>query len=283
MKKSLAHAVAVYLRTRRQLGFALVQDGFALQGWVRFAQHRGQRGPWTAQLALDWAQQPQGADRLDWASRLDIARRGARFWVAFDPRTEIPPAGYFGPTVRRRAGHVYRSEEITRLLEATTELGAHHPVRAATFRTLFGLLACTGLRIGEALSLTDADLDGVAGVLTIRHAKYGHARWVPLHSSTLEALQHYRTVRERATGSRLTSACFVTVRGQPLGYTAVRAVFRSLCRRLGGTQPPVPRLHDVRHTFAVRTLLDWSERGEPVAAQLWSLSTCLGHRHLADT
>ncbi len=177
--------------------------------------------------------------------------------MAFDPRTEIPPAGYFGPTVRRRAGPVYRPEEITKLLEATTDLGAHHPVRAATFRTLFGLLACTGLRIGEALSLTDADLDEAAGVLPIRHAQYGHARWVPVPGSTREALQHYRTMRERATGSRLTSAFFVTVRGQPLGYTAVSAVFRSLCRRLGWTQPPVPRLHDLRHTFAVRTLLDW--------------------------
>jgi integrase len=261
----------------------LVKDGFELHGFVRYVEQIGHTGPLTAQLAIQWAQQPQQADRLYWAMRLDIVRRFARFWLAYDPRTEVPPRGLFGPTCRRRAVHVYTPQEMGTLLHAASELGHVHPLRGWTFCTLLGLLDCTGLRIGEALGLADKDIDWPAGVLTIRHAKYGHARLIPVQPSTLEALQHYRTLRDKTTGPRLVPAFFVTVRGKPLGYTGVSAVFRSLCRQLGWTQPPVPRLHDLRHTFAVRTLLSWYQRGQPVAPKLWTLSTYLGHRHLADT
>jgi integrase len=146
-----------------------------------------------------------------------------------------------------------------------------------------GLLDCTGLRIGEALRLSDQDIDWSAGVLTIRHAKNGHQRLIPVQPSTLQALQRYRTLRDKATGPDLTPRLFVTFRGRPLGYFGVVIAFRQLCRRLGWTQPPVPRLHDLRHTFAVRTLLAWYRSGQPVGPKLWTLSTYLGHRHPADT
>ena len=283
MRKNLHQAVEGYLAARRSFGFALVKDGFELHGLVRYAEQIGHTGPLTAQLAIQWAQQPQQADRLYWAMRLDIVRRFARFWLPYDPRTEIPPRGLFGPTCRRRAVHVYTPQELGTLLHAASALGHAHPLRGWTFCTLLGLLDCTGLRIGEALGLGDKDIHWSAGVLTIRHAKYGHARLIPVHSSTLEALQRYRTLRDKATGPRVAPPFFVTVRGKPLGYTGVSAVFRSLCRRLGWTQQPVPRLHDLRHTFAVRTLLSWYRSGQPVEPKLWTLSTFLGHRHLADT
>jgi integrase len=232
----------------------LVKDGFELHGLVRYAEQIGHTGPLTAQLAIQWAQQPQQADRLYWAMRLDIVRRFARFWLAYDPRTEIPPRGLFGPTCRRRAVHVYTPQELGTLLNAASGLGQTHPLRGWTFCTLLGLLDCTGLRIGEALGLGDKDIDWSAGVLTIRHAKYGHARLIPVQSSTLEALQRYRTLRDKATGPRVTPAFFVTVRGKPLGYTGVSAVFRSLCRRLGWTQPPVPRQHDLRQNAECRKM-----------------------------
>ncbi len=283
MRKSLRQAVECYLSTRRRFGFALVKEGFELHGLVRYAQQMAHRGPLTAQLAVQWARLPQQADPLYWAVRLDIVRRFARFWIAYDPRTEIPPPDLFGRTCRRRAVHVYSRQQIAALLTVASELGQDHPLRGWTFCTLLGLLDCTGLRIGEALGLTNQDIDWSAGVLTIAHAKYGHARLIPVQSSTLEALQRYRTLRDQALAPRLTTRFFVTTRGKPLGYTGVSAVFRSLCRRLGWTQKPIPRLHDLRHSFAVRTWVGWYRSGQAVPSKIWTLSTYLGHRHLADT
>lgn len=283
MKKNLHQAVECYLATRRSFGFALVREGFELHGLVRYAEQVNHTGALTTQLAIQWAQQPQAADRLYWAIRLNIVRRFAQFWRAYDPRTEIPPGDLFGPTCRRRAVHVYTAQERGHLLAAAAELGHLHPLRGRVFCTLLGLLDCTGLRIGEALGLNDQDVDWSAGVLTVRHAKYGHARLIPVQPSTLEALQHYQTLRNKALGPRVAPAFFVTVGGKPLGYSGVSQVFRSLCRRLGWIQPPVPRLHDLRHTFAVRTLVNWYQSGQPIGPKIWTLSTYLGHRHLADT
>jgi integrase len=283
VKKNLHQAVECYLATRRSFGFALVREGFELHGLVRYAEQVNHTGALTTQLAIQWAQQPQAADRLYWAIRLNIVRRFAQFWRAYDPRTEIPPGDLFGPTCRRRAVHVYTAQERGHLLAAAAELGHLHPLRGRVFCTLLGLLDCTGLRIGEALGLNDQDVDWSAGVLTVRHAKYGHARLIPVQPSTLEALQHYQTLRNKALGPRVAPAFFVTVGGKPLGYSGVSQVFRSLCRRLGWTQPPVPRLHDLRHTFAVRTLVNWYQSGQPIGPKIWTLSTYLGHRHLADT
>lgn len=284
MKKNLRQGIEYYLATRRSLGFALVKEGVELRGLVRYAKQTGHTGPLTAQLALAWAQLPKRAQRPYWAVRLNIVRRFARFWVAYDARTEIPSGDLFGPTYRRRA-HIYTPQEIAALLEAASQWGRVQaaPLRGWTFCALLGLLQCTGLRIGEALGLGDKDVDWSAGVLTIRHAKHGHARLIPLQSSTLEALQRYRTLRDKAIGPSVARAFFVTTGGKPQGYAGVSQVFRSLCSQLGWTQQPVPRLHDLRHTFTVRTLLNWYRSGQPVEAKLWTLSTYLGHRHLADT
>jgi integrase len=283
MKNNLPEAVALYLATRRSLGFALVKDGIELQGLVRYSEKIGHAGPLTVSLALQWAQLSQTADRRYWAARLDIVRRFARFWIAYDPQTQIPPRGVFGPTYRRRAVHVYTPQELDGLLAATATLASVHPWRAQTLTTLVGLLACTGLRIGEALGLSDSDIDWATGVLTIRHAKGGHARLVPVQSSTLAALARYQTLRDQTMGPGGVSTFFVSVGGQPLGYKRVSALFRRVCRRLGWTQKPIPRLHDLRHSFAVRTLLAWYRTGEPIEPKLWSLSTYLGHRHATDT
>lgn len=283
MKSNLRQAVELYLATRRRFGFALVKDGVELHGFLRYAEEIAHTGPLTAQLAIEWAQLPKQAQRLYWAIRLNIIRRFAQFWVAYDPRTEIPPGDLFGPIGRRRAVHVYSRHEIATLLNAASELDARRPFRCGTFCTLLGLLDCTGLRIGEALGLTDRDIDWSAGVLIIRHAKYGRARLIPVQSGTVEALRHYRSLRDRTLGLVTSASFFVSPQGTPLSYMAVHAVFRRLRRRLGWTQEPRPRLHDLRHTFAVRTLLGWYQDGEDVQSKLWALSTYLGHRHLADT
>jgi integrase len=283
VKKSLSQAVDFYLETRRQFGFALVQVGVELRSLVRYAEQVGHTGPLTASLTLQWAQQPKDCAPSYWALRLDIVRRFAQFWLPYDPRTEIPPQGCLGPLYRRRVVHIYSPEEVSALREASAELGRRHPLRAATFSTLVGLLACTGLRVGEALGLSDADIDWPAGVLTIRHAKGGHTRLAPIQASTVEALRSYQALRRKALGSASGPRFFVTFRAKPLGYFGVNLAFAQVRRSLGWTHCPVPRLHDLRHTFAVRTLLDWYRSGEPVGPKLWTLSTYLGHRHLADT
>jgi integrase len=283
MSKSLRQAVECYLSTRRRFGFAMVREGFALRGLVRYAEQSGHHGPLTAELARRWARSTQGANPVYWAARLDIARGLAQFWIAYDPRTEMPPREVFGPSYRRRAVHVYNRQEIAALLGAASDLGREHPLRGSTFCTLLGLLDCTGLRIGEALGLTNQVIDWSAGVLTITQGKCGHVRLIPVQTSTLEALDRYRTLRDRVIGPERTPRFFVSLRGKPLAYTSVSAVFRSLCRQLGWTQEPIPRLHDLRHTFAVRTLLSWYRNGQAIQAKLWTLSTYLGHRHLAHT
>jgi len=283
MNRSLRRAVECYLETRRRFGFALVGESYQLRALVRYAARIGHRGPLTAQLARQWAQLPKRKDRYCWALRLAIVQRFARFWMAYDPRTEIPEPEWLGPSYRRRAVHVYSRQEIATLLGAASDLGRERPLRGRTFCTLLGLLDCTGLRIGEALGLTNQDIDWSAGVLTITHAKRGHARLIPVQVSTLEALDRYRTLRDRVIGPQRTPRFFVSLRGKPLAYTSVSAVFRSLCRQLGWIQEPIPRLHDLRHTFAVRTLLGWYRSGEAIPAKIWSLSTYLGHQHLAHT
>jgi integrase len=283
VKKTLSQAVDFYLETRRQFGFALVQTGVELRSLVRYAEQSGHTGPLTSSLAIQWAQEPQRCQPSYWALRLAIARRFAQFWLPYDSRTEIPPPACFGPFGQRGTVHIYSPDEVGALLEASTQLGCARSLRAASFRTVVGLLECTGLRIGEALGLCDEDIDWSAEVLTIRHAKGGQTRLVPVHSSTVEALRRYRCLRRKAFGAKAGPRFFVNSRGTPLSYFGVNRAFDHLRRALGWTQRPVPRLHDLRHTFAVRTLLAWYRSGEPVDTKFWTLSTYLGHRHLADT
>jgi integrase len=247
VKRNLHQAVDFYLETRRGFGFTLAKEEVELHGLVRYAEQIGHRGPPTAALVIQWAQQPQHCQRAYWAVRLNIARRFAQFWQAYEPRTEVPPPDCFGPLGGRPAVHIYTPQEIGRLLEAATDLGCFHPLRGWTFRTLIGLLDCTGLRIGEALGLVDSDIDWSASLLRIHRAKYGRARLVPVQPSTLEALQCYRTRRDQTLGRGSAPRFFVTFGGRPLGYFGVSLAFRKLCRRLGWTHPPVPRLHDLRH------------------------------------
>lgn len=277
---SLAKAVEFYLRHRRQLGFPLKEDGQMLQQLVGYAAKRAHRGPLTNQLALAWAQAPAQSSRLWWARRLDAARRFAKFWRAFDPRTELPPPGVFGPSYRRRAVHLYTQQEITTLMQQARALGG---VRGLTFQTLIGLLACTGLRIGEALRLYEHDLDWTAGLLTVRHSKCGRSRCLPVQASTLKALKSYRRKRQKYLRQTNPDPLFVGRSGRAIGYPQAAATFRGLRQHLGWKQRPVPRLHDLRHTFAVGCLLDWYRQGEEVGKKLLCLATYLGHSHIQGT
>ena len=283
MKTKLRQALDLYLETRRSFGFALDKDEVELGGFIRYANEVGHTGPLTSSLAIKWACQPEDSQPTYWAMRLGMVRRFTQFWQAYEPRTEVASPDLFGPRATRRAVHVFSQQEFAALLDAASLLGRRHLLRQWTFCTLVALLYCTGLRIGEALGLCDSDIAWADGVLTIRRAKHGHARIIPVQPSTVRALTRYRSLRDKTLSQRSFPRFFVGFAGRPLGYFGISGCFRTLCQHLGWTQPPVPRLHDLRHTFAVRTLLHWYRTGQPVGPKLWTLSTYLGHRHLADT
>jgi integrase len=277
---SLGKAVEFYLQQRRQLGFSLKEDGQMLHQLVAHAAEYGHRGALTRQLALAWAQAPAQRSRLWWARRLDAARRFAKFWSAFDPRTEVPLPGVFGPSYRRRAVHLYSQQEIAALMGAAVALGG---LRGLSYQTLIGLLACTGLRIGEALRLHEQDLDWAAGLLTVRHSKFGRSRCLPLQVSTLQALNRYRRKRRRHLRQTDPTPLFVGRNGLAIPYAQAAATFRCLRQRLGWEQRPVPRLHDLRHTFAVGCLRDWYQQDQPIGQKVLNLATYLGHSHIQGT
>jgi integrase len=277
---SLAKAVAFYLQKRRQLGFPLKEDGQLLQQLVGYAAEHGHRGPLTNPLALAWAQAPAQASPLWWARRLDAVRRFATFWSAFDPRTQVPPPGVLGPSYRRRAVHLYTLEQIAALMQTARQLGG---LRGLTFQTLIGLLACTGLRIGEALRLQDQDVDWTVGLLTVRRSKLGRSRCLPLHGSCWKALQAYRQQRRQYLRQTKPAALFVGPNGQALAYGQAAHTFAGLRQSLGWTDPPVPRLHDLRHTFAVGYLIDCYRQGREVGQKVLGLATYLGHSSIQGT
>jgi len=285
MKKihSLREAVAYYLQCRRRLGFSLRQEGALLASLVDYAQQTHHRGALTTSLALAWAQLPPQASPLWWASRLGMIRRFARFWAAYDSRTEVPPRGVFGPTSRRGPVHIYTQKEIRVLLGATQQLGGESGCRSRLYRTLLGLLACTGLRISEALALGDQDVDWPSGVLTVRRAKGGQSRCLPLQASAVSALRAYRQWRQGAIVQPKSSAFFLTSKGRPPSYGQVAKVFRKLCSDSGWIHDPRPRLHDLRHTFAVNCLIRWHQKNREVGQKILALSTYLGHRQVSDT
>lgn len=205
---------------------------------------------------------------------------------ASDPRTEIPAAGLLPYRYKRKVPYIYRDDEVRQLLRSARHIRSATGLRAASYSTLIGLLAVTGLRINEALGLDDQDVDLADGVLTIRRTKFGKSRLVPLHPSTTRAMQQYVRVRDRLRPSRPTDAFFVGEQGRRLTEWTVRWTFNKLSRQMGLRGPTDrrgPRLHDLRHRLAVKTLIGWYRRGVDVEHRLPILSTYLGHGHVTDT
>jgi len=182
---------------------------------------------------------------------------------------------------------LYTDDEINALLRAALNLPCRRTLRPWTYHCLFGLLNVSGMRIGEARNLELPDVDLKAAVLTIRGAKFGKSRLVPLHGSSRDILADYITRRERFFGGRPISAyLFVSSRGNRLDIGDIHRTFYLLSRQIGlrGLMASRgPRLHDMRHRFAVNTMLQWYRSGEDVERRLPMLSAYLGHVHVADT
>lgn len=284
---SLEQALKDYLRIRRSLGFLLREPATCLRNFVAFLQ--AQRASYiTTELALRWATQPTKAQPSTWAGRLGMVRRFAIWHSAFEPRTEIPPAGLLPHRYRRKPPHIYSDQEIKRLLRRTQQLPSPKGLRARTYTTLFGLLVATGMRVNEALGLDRQEVELDRGILYIRRTKFGKSRYVPVHPSTVDALKKYAQARERIFPAPLTPAFFISERGRRITEWMARYTFAKLSQRLGLRVPAKghgrgPRLHDMRHRFAARTLLHWYRAGLDVERELPKLATYLGHVHVNDT
>jgi integrase/recombinase XerD len=283
---TLRQAVREYLNLRRNLGFKLYKAGKLLPVFVKFLEEHG-ASYITTKLALTWAQQPSEAQPIVWAERLSVVRIFARHRSATDPRTQIPPDGLLPYRSKRAQPYPYNSKEITGLLRAALALPARGGLRPWTYYCLFGLLSVTGLRLGEALNLELQDVDLKSGVLTIRNAKFGKTRLIPLHPSTRRVLADYLVRRNRHWSRRPVSRyVFVSNWGNQLDRGEIHRMFYALSRQIGLRGPSDshgPRLHDMRHRFAGMTLLRWYRSGKDVEQKLPYLSAYLGHVHVSDT
>lgn len=279
--------VEEYVAYRRALGYQIRTEAQMLQSFARYADDSGHQGPLTTELALRWARLPERSARLYQARRLEVVRTLARYLAPREPGTEIPPRGLLGPAHARGPAFLYSESDIAALIEAARKLTPTGGLRPLTYATLVGLLACTGLRITEALTLRADDVDLQVGVLTIRRTKFRKSRLVPLHTSALESIRDYAADRDRSCGRNPDMTFFVSATGHRLPYTTVRHTFHGLLRQaMPGAVPAGrirPRLHDLRHTFVCRRLLAWYRDGVDIDRVIDQLATYLGHVKVSDT
>jgi integrase len=272
---ALRQALADYLAVRRVLGYRLVRAERLLNQFLTFLEARGE-SHLTIEAALAWATLPDGGHRGWLSMRLSAVRRFAVYLRGIDPATEVPPSDLLPGRTGRATPYLYSEQDIAVLMTMAAALRVPH--HAATYQTLIALLWVSGMRVGEAIGLDHDDFDAASGFLTIRNGKFGKSRSLPLHSTAARAIGDYLRRRDRPTAS--TAALFVSTVGTRLFYPQVQAVFHRLVHRarfVERTPACRPRLHDLRHSFAVRTLLDAYRGGGDPATQLTLLSTYLGH------
>jgi integrase/recombinase XerD len=279
---AMREALDDYLTIRRQLGFKLESDGRLLERFVSFVEQSSESRV-TTELAVAWARQPVGVKPHRWRQRLGTVRGFARYLATIDPQTEVPPIDLLPARQERIAPYIYSPAEIEMLMSAASTLSP--PVRAATIRTVVGLLAATGMRIGEVLALDDADIDLDDGVITAI-GKWGKQREISLHPNTVVALRAYQQTRDRYRPARPTQSLFITRHGRRLTKGAFGHAFRELIAIAGlegAGERDRPRAHDLRHAFAVRTLIGWHQQGIDIRREMPRLSTYLGHVYPSDT
>ena len=277
---ALSSHVEGYLRLRRALGFKLERAGQLLPQLVAYLEATG-AGTVTSDLAIAWARLPDATPN-HWAQRLAIARGFARYLQTMDPATEVPPPGVFPARRHRPSPYLFSQRDICRILQAARAL--RPPLRAATHETIFGLIAASGMRIGEAIGLARDDVDLDTGVITIRQAKFDRSRLVPLHPTVTAALGRYAAERDRLCPRPRSAAFFLSGAGTRLDRSGVGATFRKITAGLGIRTATVrPRVHDLRHSFAVQTLVRWQRARVNIDERIGTLSTYLGHVAPADT
>jgi integrase len=275
--------LANYLALRRALGYRMVRPEKLLGQFLDHLELRGESRI-TVTVALGWARLPVNGGSNWWAYRLSAVRGFATYLHALDPAHEVPAADLLPQRPRRASPYLYSDADIAALTAATSTLSTR--LRQATFATLIGLLAVTGIRVGEAIALDRGDVDLASGRLVVRHGKFDKARELALHPSTVTALRRYSLLRDRLAPATGTPAFFVSLAGTRLRYCNVHHAFHRLVRLAGLTprsESCRPRIHDLRHSFAVQAMLDAYAAGEDGQTRLTLLSTWLGHVHPAST
>ncbi|MGY2488421.1 tyrosine-type recombinase/integrase [Cupriavidus sp. CP313] len=283
---TLRAGVSDYLELRRSLGFKLKKDERLLLDFAAFMERR-HAVHITAKLAVKWAQQPASTDANYHAGRLRAVRSFARYRILTDPRTEIPATDLLPRQRSTFQPHIYSEEEIRRVLAASQQRrrGAK-PISRWSRYAIFGLLSVTGMRVGEVLNLDLEDVDLDNGVLTIRNAKFGKDRLVPVHATTCEVLKTYRQHRDEFLAGRVVKPFFISPLGCRIAHGVLDRSFLRLTRKLGmrgASDTTGPRLHDLRHTMAVEVLRRCYRAGADPERRLPALSTYLGHVHLDYT
>jgi integrase/recombinase XerD len=272
-----------YLRLRRGLGFKLERAGQILPQLVSYLEAAG-ASTVTRELAISWAKLPASARPQHWAARLAVARGFATYLQTIDPATEVPPPGVFAVRYQRPTPYLWSDADVRRLLVAARTLTPR--LKATSYEALFGLLAVSGMRVGEAIALGRNDVDLNTGLITIREqiAKLEKARLVPVHPTTVDALDRYTAERDRLCATPRSTRYFVSSTGTELTRSAVAKTLRELTTTLGlRTDTVHPVAHQLRHTFAVRTLANWQRSGVPINERIVLLSTYLGHVSPAES
>jgi integrase/recombinase XerD len=285
----LREAAEQYLQLRRNLGCKLVETGRLLQNFLAFAE-REKASHLTADLALRWAQQPSSVQPATRARRLSVVRCFAAWLSVSDRRTEVPPAGLLPGRYVRKRPYIYSDAEIRDLVQIAGQLASASGLKGRTYATIFGLLAVTGMRVSEVLALDLEDVDLREGILRIRRTKFGKSRLVAVDDSTRQVLADYARERGRFVRRPAPAAFFVSEGGDRVTGWAARYNFAKVSREVGLRAPAGgrrhgrgPRLHDMRHRFAVCTLLRWYRSGIDVEREVPKLATYLGHVHVNET
>lgn len=284
-QKTMVTQVKEYIAYKRKLGFQLCRDERELLNFAKHTDESGHTGPVTVELIVKWACLPKNTSQSYPAYRVGIARRFAKYQAIFFPEAEIPPLRILGPGYRRTEPYIYSQQQISTLLKACMQLTPVDGLRPRTYATLFGLLACTGLRVSEALNLSRNDVDLANGLILIAETKFRKSRLVPLEPSASRALGEYAEFRDQQYPIAKSNKFFLSEKGSSLSYDAVDYNFVKLRKKLGWCTKGkcAPRIQDMRHTFACRRLLLWYEQGEEINNVIYHLSTYLGHVKVSNT
>ena len=271
-----------YLAMRRKLGFKLQKHEETLRDFLNFFEPRKDTYL-TTELALKWAKKPKNTNPAWWTERLSMIRGFAAYWKTIDPRTEVPSLHILLPQYKRPMPHIYSNQQIAQILDSTKKMSTKD---GNMYWTLFGLLLATGMRIGEALALDNKDVDLKQGIITIRNTKLNKSRILPLHKTTLQVLKRYVNQRNKRFPARKNASLFAIVDGRRPSHAVVWKRFKQVLldtEILESSQKRVPRLHELRHTFAVRTLTEFYKNGQGINAKIHALSTYLGHKDIRST
>lgn len=280
-----ADRMAEYIHLRRGLGYRFQDGALLLRFFDRFLVENGHQGPLTGELALAFATRNPANTSQHQAALFHTVKLFSEYLAVFDPLARPLGPVLMRPVGRPRPPHIYTGGELQRVLEETHRYAPQHPFRGLTLRTMIGLAASTGLRIGEVIRLNDSDLDFTTGTLTVHHTKFNKHRLVPPHPTALDALRNYLRVRNLVISDPHCEALFVNHRGERFRPLSLQGAFRKLVRRanIQKLSGGYPTFHHLRHTFAVKRLVAWYREGLDVQAMLPVLATYLGHVGYSET